>query len=92
MALLIKTDGSESTVVPKQGSRFSLEELWLHVGGFLQMLELRTGRLLLLDEEGKNRPRNARATLLGRTAGIANDDYVVGDVLICDESELPKDD
>ena len=90
MALLIRSTGHEATVRPTSGKYFSLEELQRYVGGYIEIVALPGGKSLIVNEEGKlqNLPPNEQATILGRFAGTANDDIVVGDVLVCGDDEL----
>ena len=53
MAKIFFTDGSEKEVSPKNGSDFSLEEMQGIVGGYIQMLYLDNGELMVVNEEGK---------------------------------------
>jgi hypothetical protein len=89
MAKLIKVDGSETIVHPKD-SHFTLEELQAFVGGYVQMIQLPNGEEMYLNEEGKleNLPINRRATTLGKVCGIATDDCIVGDVIILNSQEI----
>lgn len=89
MATLIAIDGTETEVHPANGS-FTLEEMQGCVGGYVQLITLPDGRCLLMDEDGKAKglPWNLKATLYGRKAGIAPDDYMVGPVLLCTREEM----
>lgn len=90
MATLIAIDGSETDVKPANGESFTLEEMQGSVGGYVQLITLPDGRCLLMDEDGKAKGLawNLKATLYGRKAGIAPDDYMVGPVLLCSREEL----
>ena len=92
MGMYILTDGSEKQVKPKNGKHFSLEELQDFVGGYIELLRLPSGGWLVLNEEGKLRnpplPINERATLLGSACGIADDDVIVGNVLVALSTEI----
>lgn len=90
MAQLIRVDGTEQQLIPSTGVSFSLAELQDLVGGYIEILELPSGRLLVLDEEGKlaGKPINPRATWLGAVAQIAHSEVIVGDVLVCTATEL----
>lgn len=61
------------------------DELRALVGGYLEMVRTRDGRIMVLDEEGKlkGKPLNQEAT---RLYG-ANFDYIVGDVVVMDRIE-----
>lgn len=60
------------------------------VGGYIEMIPLAGGAVLVLNEEGKlhGLPFNALATPLLHEAGGAPTDYVVGDALVCQRGEL----
>jgi hypothetical protein len=69
MALLIPADMNqqEREVKPQNGSDFQLRELYQLLScRTLETRQLREGRIMILDEEGKlrDKPRNARATQL----------------------------
>lgn len=94
MAQLISADGSQREVLPANGSIFKLEELQALVAGgeWIEILRL-PGVIMVFDEEGKFKdlPENKRATTMARVAGIAHDDYMVGDVLLVQSSEMGSD-
>lgn len=86
MAILIRTDGTEEGVTYAGPDGWLLGELYtLLVCSNVEAISLADGRTMILDEDGKARdkPVNAAATKLARLAGIAPEDYVVGDVLVC---------
>ena len=90
MAQIIKTTGEVIEVTPKNGTDFSLEELQTIVGGWIEIVNLRDGRLLCLDEEGKlkGKERNHVATDIYRQAFPQCKDFIVGDVLLCNEDQI----
>ena len=63
------------------------------VGGYIQEIVLPDGRSLFMDEDGKLKEKlyNEYATGLARMAGIANDDFVVGRCILCEQHELEKE-
>ena len=89
MAQIIKTTGEVIEVAPKNGTDFSLEELQAIVGGWIEIVNLRDGRLLCLDEEGKlkGKERNHVATDIYHQA-LHYNDFIVGDVLLCNEDQI----
>lgn len=93
MAYLLTTNGEQIEVEPANGEYFSLIELQKAVGGYVEHLRLPSGEHLWLNENGKSQqlPRNERATLLGRSAGIFPTDFVVGNVLVCEDKYVQKD-
>lgn len=90
MAQIIKTTGEVIEVAPKNGTDFSLEELKTIVDGWIEIVNLRDGRLLCLDEEGKlkGKERNHVATDIYRQAFPQCKDFIVGDVLLCNEDQI----
>lgn len=90
MAQIIKTTGEVIEVAPKNGTDFSLEELQSIVGGWIEIVNLRDGRLLCLDEVGKldGKERNHVATDIYRQAFPQCKDFIVGDVLLCNEDQI----
>ena len=89
MAQIIKTTGEVVEVSPKNGKDFSLEELKAIVGGWIEVVSLHDGRLIVCDEEGKlkGKDRNHKATDLYRLTLLTND-FLVGDVLVCNDNEI----
>ena len=90
MAKLIKTDGTVTEVMPKNGRDFTLEELRTLVGcQWVEFVHLRdeSGRFLVVDEEGKiyGKPHNEKATTL---YGRMPFDYIVGDALLCKKGDV----
>lgn len=86
MATLIRTNGIEQRVTYAGLDGFKFHELYQILAcETVETLTLRDGRTMVLDENGKatNKPVNATATRLAREAGIAPEDFVVGDVLVC---------
>lgn len=53
MATLIKTDGTQTVVQPKNGTDFKLEELQTFVGGYIEILHSRSDdTIMVINEEG----------------------------------------
>jgi hypothetical protein len=89
MAQVIKSSGEVIETKPNNGTDFSLEELQAIVGGYIEVVSLRDGRLIVCDEEGKLKGKdfNTRATYILQAA-MPTHDFVVGDVLVCDADEI----
>lgn len=80
-------DGTDATeVAPKNGTDFQLDELQEFVGGYIEIVTARDGRLIVLNEEGKlnGLPVNVVATILYGNP----DDAIVGDVLVCSPTQI----
>lgn len=89
MARIFKTNGEVVEVHPKNGTDFQLDELQAIVGGYIEVVGIHNGYLIVCDEEGKlkGKERNHNATGIFQAALQAND-FLVGDVLICKEEEI----
>ena len=76
------------------GASFTLLELQLIVGGYIEAVPTHDGRVMVCNEDGKrlNLPVNHAATLILHVAGGMPDDFVVGNVLIATKEELGGDD
>ena len=87
-AKLYKTDGSVIDVEPKNGSDFSIEELQGFVGGYIEVVDLRDGRFLVCNENGKliGLYANVEATALLKQ--VNKYDYIVGDALVCTYEQI----
>lgn len=85
MAKFIKANGKMKDVEPKNGIDFRLDELQDYVGGHIEIIYLRDGRMMVVNEEGKLRalPINRDATFL--YGGL---DLITGDVLVCDRNQI----
>ena len=84
-AEIIKTSGERISVKPENGTDyFELHEMQEIVGGWIEIVRLRDGSIMVVNEEGKvNRlePNIVATNLLLAQGGW---DMVVGDVLVCD--------
>lgn len=74
-------------VTPKNGRDFQLDELKRFVGGFIEIVRINDKQIMVVNEEGKlnGLPYNSLATealILAYQGRV--DDYIVGDVLLCD--------
>jgi len=84
MAKIIRTDGTETPISPKNGIDFSLEELQKIVGGPIEILHTPcSGEIIVINEEGKceGLPVNWDATAMFGWP-------LVGSVLVCDAKEV----
>ena len=92
MATMMKTDGSRMEVNPSDGKMFfSLEEAQKMVGGYVQVVPLGDGNILVVNEDGKpmGLPVNREATsIMHRHYPMAVNDCIVGDVLMCMNNEF----
>lgn len=82
-AYLYKTSGEIVPVLPINGTSFTLGELSSFVNGYVQIVTLKDGRLMVMNEEGKldGLKQNDTATNLAKSV-LFNGDHIVGDVLV----------
>ena len=86
MAQIVKQNGITSEVKPKNGKDFKMEELHAIVGGYFECVYLPGKMLMVLDEEGKIKGKDVNQ--IATEMAHLNNDYIVGDVLICKQSEI----
>tara|TARA_R110001606_G_scaffold397937_1_gene575776 strand:+ start:2206 stop:2481 length:276 start_codon:yes stop_codon:yes gene_type:complete len=90
MAKLFKLGSVEAIdVKPENGSTFTLQELYKIVDCSMVEFLYIDGYIMIIDEEGKlnNKSVNDVATYHYRKHS-KNHDYVVGNALVCDRSEI----
>lgn len=84
-ALLIKTDGSVQKAYPANGSDFKLEELQGFVEGLIEIIDIGSDVIMVVNEEGKGvLEPNSMATVIAKArSAIFPHDYIAGNVLMC---------
>lgn len=89
MAKIIKTNGDEIEVAPKNGKDFKLEELNEIVDGYIEIVWLPNDEIMVVNEDGKLRklPVNQKATEIYFNA-FNYPDIIVGDVLLCNANQV----
>lgn len=78
-------NGDFQETQPKNGTTFELEELQEVVGGYIELVRLNDGRIIVVNEDGLNLnlPVNIEATnILRRDHSTAQ--YIVGTAIVCD--------
>lgn len=90
MAEIIKTNGEIQKVQPKNGTDFQLDELQAIVGGLIQIVRLDDEEIMVVNEEGKFLCEwNGAATTLAKMCrAIPANDYISGNVLVCDTNQI----
>ena len=83
MGIKITTKNEITAVSPANGHDFKLEELQAVVGGNIETVYLKDGRMMIVNEEGiiRNLPFNGAAT-------FAAQQPIVGDVIIIERDEI----
>ena len=78
-------NGYEEDARPINGKTFTLKELQEAVGGYIEIIRLNDGRIIVVNEDGLNLnlPVNIEATnILRRDHSTAQ--YIVGNAIVCD--------
>lgn len=90
MAEIIRINGSRQNVRPANGVAFTLEEMQAVVGGYIEFVGLNETDTMVLNEEGKleNLPFNIEATKVFRSYYPDSNDFIVGNVLICNNNQI----
>jgi hypothetical protein len=93
-AMILRSDGTQETIQPTNGSTFTLAELQAIVGTgapagchWIEIVPTKDGRIMVINEEGKlyGLPRNEQATALAALptlAELAEAKALFGDALI----------
>lgn len=90
MATLIKTDGSKLEIQPQNGLDFQLDELQKFVDGYIEIINLHNGDILVINDNGKDvLDSNETATEIAhKHNAIFGWDYICGDVVMCKDREV----
>ena len=83
-AKIIYTDKEAEDYTPKNGKTFELDEMQGIVGGYIEIINLKDGRMMIIDEEGKSKDKavNIPATNILRCDHYTTD-YIVGTAIVC---------
>lgn len=82
---ILKPDFTQEEVAPKDGVRFTLEEMQEYVGGYIEVINLNDDFLMIVNENGKYETLevNDNATVLAHSMNaILREDYIVGNAVI----------
>lgn len=89
-ATLYKQTGESVKVTPKNGVHFTLDELQGYVAGYIEIIRLNEGEIMVINEDGKfikGATLNRAATdIAARNSAIWGHDYIVGHALVCQNS------
>jgi len=83
-AFIYKTNGEIIPILPKNKEVFTLQELQEIVGGYIELVMLNDGRIMIVNEEGKI--NGLDYNLLGTLAYAK--DVIVGNVLVTPEKYI----
>ena len=88
-AKIIYTDKEAEDYTPKNGKTFALTEMQEIIGGYIEPIRLKDGRMIIVDEEGKSKGKavNIPATNILRRDHFTTD-YIVGTAIVCDADML----
>ena len=84
-AKIIYTDKEAEDYTPKNGKTFELDEMYGIVEGYIDIIRLNDGRVIIVDSQGKalNKAVNIPATNILRRDHYTTD-YIVGTAIVCD--------
>ena len=84
-AKIVYPDKDSEDYAPKDGRYFELEEMQGIVGGYIEVIRLNDGRIIIVNEEGllQGLPVNIPATNILRRDHFTTD-YIVGTAIVCD--------
>lgn len=86
VATIIYEDGTTKEVSPKNGTDFQLEEMQKVVKGYIDIIRMGDGKIMVINDEGKFECEyNQRATEIAHSYGaLFPGDYIGGNVILCD--------
>lgn len=84
-AKIVYPDKDSEDYTPKNGTTFELEEMQKIVGGYIEIIRLKDGRIIIVNEEGlpQGLPVNIEATNILRR-DHSTTQYIVGNAIVCD--------
>lgn len=84
-AKIIYTDKEAEDYTPKNGKTFGKTEMYGIVEGYIDIIRLNDGRMIIVDEDGKSKGKavNIPATNILRRDHYTTD-YIVGTAIVCD--------
>lgn len=90
MAICIKPNREIiENINPKNGTDFTLEEVYKYVGSPVQLLDISENEYALINEEGKIRDMEYNSLATELLDGILlPGDYIVGNMMIVDKSQF----
>lgn len=92
MAKVIPTAGEHYEVQPKNGKFFELEELQKIVGGYIEIIYLKKGLLMVINEDGKfifhDKPNHDASFWAIKDKAIPFYDAIFGPALVCKNEEI----
>lgn len=85
-AKIVYPDKDSEDYTPKNGTTFELEEMQEIVGGYIEIIRLNDGRIIIVNEEGllQGLPVNIEATNILRR-DHSTTQYIVGNAIVCDD-------
>ena len=85
MVKIVKTNGE---IIDLEDKQLQLEQMQKVVGGYIEIVRLKNGWLVVCNEEGKliGLEENPVATLVCNVNGFNN--FIVGDVIICESKYI----
>ena len=92
-AKLMKASGEVVEIEPKNGTDFSLDELYEHLQcSLVEVINLNQNDIMVVDEEGKwasNNVVNVNATKCAQeNKAITSLDYIAGNAIVCDRKMI----
>lgn len=92
-AKLLKASGEVMEIEPKNGTNFTLDELYEHLNcSLVEVINLNQDDIMAVDEEGKwasNNGVNLNATKCAQeNQAITSWDYIVGNAIVCNRNMI----
>ena len=86
--ILATVSCSFKEISPRDGDKFTLEEMQQYVGGDIEVIPVGDGKVLVVDEDGKLKGKHVNTIATGWLRQVNPADYVVGDALLLDRKHI----
>lgn len=86
--VLAKCTGTLQPISPMNGESYTLTEMQHYVGGYIETVSLSSGKVLIVDEEGKLKGKLPNRIATGWLQEEGIHDWVVGDAMLIDREHI----
>lgn len=86
--VLAKCTGTLQPIRPMNGESYTLTEMQHYVGGYIETVNVGSGKVLIVDEEGKLKGKLPNRIATGWLQQEGIHDWVAGDAMLIDREHI----
>lgn len=86
--VLVKSSGMMREIAPLNGKHYTLQEITHYIGGYMEIVHVGNGKVLIMDEEGKIKGKLPNRTATGWLLTEGINDWIAGDVILIDRKHI----